>query len=55
MPFKSQAQRRKFHALEARGEISPTTVREFEHETKGRALPERKKAKKRVYRRRPPM
>lgn len=34
MPFKSEAQRRLFHAKEARGEISHETVREFEHATK---------------------
>lgn len=45
MPFKSKAQRRKFHAMAARGEISPRTVKEWERETKGK-LPERKKKKK---------
>ena len=33
MPFKSEAQRKKFHAMEARGEIAPKTVHEWEHAT----------------------
>jgi hypothetical protein len=41
MPYKSQAQRRKFHAMEARGDISHATVREFDQASKGKALPER--------------
>lgn len=40
MPFKSQAQRRKFYAMKARGEISPETVKEWEDATpKGKKLP----------------
>ncbi len=43
-PFKSQAQRRKFCAMESRGEISSAKVREWERETpKGKKLPERVK------------
>jgi hypothetical protein len=46
MPFKSQAQRRKFYAMKARGEISPKVVEEFEKATpKGKKLPERIKPK----------
>jgi hypothetical protein len=33
MPFKSEAQRKKFHAMAARGEISPKTVHKWEHAT----------------------
>lgn len=40
--FKSQAQRRKFHAMARRGEISRKTLGEWERETpKGKKLPER--------------
>jgi hypothetical protein len=34
MPYKSKAQQRKFHAMEARGEISPATVKKFDRATK---------------------
>ncbi len=45
VPFQSEAQRRKFYAMQERGEISKEKVREYEKETKG-DLPERvKKAK----------
>jgi len=49
MPFKSEAQRRKFYAMANRGEISDKTVDEWEDATpKGKDLPERvgKKEKK---------
>jgi len=36
MPFKSEAQRRLFHAKAARGEISKETVHEWEHATKSK-------------------
>lgn len=36
MPFKSEAQRRKFHAMAAKGEISEDTVHEWEHATKNK-------------------
>lgn len=36
MPFKSEAQRRLFHAKAARGEISKETVHEWEHATKNK-------------------
>ncbi len=45
MPYKSEAQRRKMHAMKSRGEISPKTVREFDKASKGKKLP--KKVKKR--------
>ena len=46
MPFKSQAQRRKFAELLVKGEISPETFEEWNRETGGRKLPERVKKKK---------
>jgi hypothetical protein len=47
MPFKSQAQRAKFYAMEERGEISPKVVKEWEKATpKNKPLPKRVKAKK---------
>ncbi len=45
MPFKSQAQRRKFAELLVKGEISPQTFEEWNRETGGRTLPERVKKK----------
>jgi len=48
MPFKSQAQRKKFYAMEARGEISKKTLEKWEKETGKKKLPKRvKKSKKR--------
>ena len=41
MPFKSQAQRRKFAQLLVEGKISPKTFEEWNRETGGRKLPER--------------
>lgn len=41
MPFKSQAQRRKFAELLVQGKISPQTFEEWNRETGGRKLPER--------------
>jgi hypothetical protein len=41
MPFKSQAQRRKFAELLVKGEISPETFEEWNRETGGAKLPER--------------
>lgn len=43
MPYKSEAQRRKFHALLAKGEISASTVKEWDRASKGKKLPERVK------------
>ena len=41
MPFKSQAQRRKFAELLVKGEISPDTFEEWNRETGAKKLPER--------------
>ena len=41
MPFKSQAQRRKFAELLVRGEITPEQFEEWNRETGSRKLPER--------------
>lgn len=43
MPFKSQAQRRKFAELLVDGKISPQTFEEWNRETGGAKLPERVK------------
>ena len=45
MPFKSQAQRRKFAELLVKGEISKETYEEWNRETGRKKLPERVKAK----------
>ena len=45
MPFKSQAQRRKFAQLLVEGKISNKTFEEWNRETGGRKLPERVKRK----------
>ena len=45
MPFKSQAQRRKFAELLVKGEISPETYEDWNRETGSRRLPERVKKK----------
>ena len=49
MPFKSQAQRRKFAELLVKGEITPETFEEWNRETGSAKLPERvrKPAKRR--------
>jgi hypothetical protein len=44
MPFKSQAQRRKFAELLVKGEISPETFEEWNRSTGSARLPERVKA-----------
>ena len=41
MPFKSQAQRRKFAQLLVEGKIKPETFEEWNRETGGAVLPER--------------
>lgn len=46
MPFKSQAQRRKFAQLLVEGKISPDTYEEWNRETGWRKLPERVKTTK---------
>lgn len=43
MPYKSDRQRRYFHAAEARGDISSKTVDEFDQASKGKKLPEKAK------------
>ena len=45
MPFKSQAQRRKFAQLLVEGKISNETFEEWNRETGGRKLPEHVRAK----------
>jgi len=54
VPFKSQAQRRKFAELLVKGEISNETFEEWNRETGGRKLPERvrKPAARKAARRR---
>lgn len=46
MPYKSDAQRRKFHVLENQGKISKKVVDEFDQASKGKKLPEHAKKKK---------
>ena len=46
MPFKSQAQRRKFAQLLVEGKIDPETYEEWNRETGGKHLPERVKRKR---------
>ena len=48
MPFKSQAQRRKFAALLVEGKISNETFEEWNRETGGAHLPERVKPRPRA-------
>ena len=50
MPYKSDSQRKKFHAMLERGEISKAVVDEFDAASKGKKLPER--AKKHVAKKR---
>jgi hypothetical protein len=52
MPFKSQAQRRKFAELLVKGKISPRTFEEWNRETGGKRLPERVKRKAKSTRKR---
>jgi hypothetical protein len=46
MPYKSNAQRRYFHSLLERKEISKTVVDEWDKASKGKKLPDRVKPKK---------
>jgi hypothetical protein len=46
MPFKSQAQRRKFAELLVKGEISKETYEEWNRETGSEKLPERVSSKR---------
>ncbi len=39
MPYKSESQRRRFHAMLDRGEIEKATVEEFDKASKGKKLP----------------
>jgi SAM-dependent methyltransferase len=48
MPYTSDAQRRKFHAMENRGEISPRVVDEFDRASREKKLPEKKKPTKKM-------
>lgn len=41
MPYKSQAQRGKFHELEKEGKVSSKTVKEFDAASKGKKLPKK--------------
>jgi hypothetical protein len=50
MPFKSQAQRRKFAQLLVEGKISPDTYEEWNRETGRKKLPERVRAKAKAAR-----
>jgi hypothetical protein len=50
MPFKSQAQRRKFAELLVKGEISAETYEEWNRETGRKKLPERVKTKPKTVR-----
>lgn len=43
MPYQSDAQRKYFHVAEKRGDISAKVVREFDRQSKGMKLPERKR------------
>ena len=52
MPFKSQAQRRKFAQLLVEGKISPQTFEEWNRETGGKKLPEHVKPARRVSKKR---
>lgn len=46
MPYKSDQQRKFFHAAEARGDISPKVVNEFDKASKGMKLPKYAKSSK---------
>ena len=55
MPFKSQAQRRKFAELLVQGKISSKTFEEWNRETGGKKLPERvTKPKKKTAKKKTP-
>ena len=54
MPFKSQAQRRKFAELLVKGEISKETYEEWNRETGSKKLPERAKPKAKPTKRKKP-
>lgn len=50
MPYRSEAQRKKFHAMLSKGEISPEVVKEYDKASQGMLLPERvsKRGKKKI-------
>jgi hypothetical protein len=50
MPFKSQAQRRKFAQLLVEGKISPDTFEEWNRETGSKRLPDHVRRKKKTAR-----
>lgn len=50
MPYKSKVQQGKLHAMADRGEISKSTVKEFDRASKGKKLPARAKRKGRARR-----
>ena len=52
MPFKSQAQRRKFAELLVKGKISNETFEEWNRETGRKKLPERVKPNRKTARKR---
>lgn len=52
MPFKSQAQRRKFAQLLVEGKISPWTFEEWNRETGSKKLPDHVKRKRPAKRKR---
>ena len=41
MPYKSDAQRKKFHVMLSKGEVSKSTVDEYDKASKGKKLPTR--------------
>lgn len=45
MPYKSDAQRKKFHALLSEGKIDKSVVDEYDKASKGMKLPERVRPK----------
>ena len=45
MPYRSEVQRRKFHAMLGRGEIASSVVDEYDRMSRGRSLPERIRAR----------
>jgi len=55
VPFKSQAQRRKFASLLVEGKISNETFEEWNRETGGKRLPERVKSKTAQRRKKKPL
>ena len=48
MPYRSQAQRKKLHALAAEGKVSQAFIDEADAASKGKRLPERIRPKKKA-------